>query len=102
MTSEDVEDSGAAAIALAAVLDYPAAADLAGVLLEHRREAVRLDASGVRHLGALCLQVLLSAAGTWRVDAISFSVEDPSPGFSEDLARMGVAASELSGNGGRT
>jgi chemotaxis protein CheX len=77
---------------LADVLDLTAAKSLADELTALRGHPVRLNAAGVERLGALCLQVLLSARLTWGADGASFRVLNASPAFSEQVARAGVAA----------
>jgi len=84
------------AIHLVETLDLLAAAGLARDLRDSRGNEVRIDASQVLHLGAQCLQVLLSAAQTWREDKIAMTISDESPGFLECLQLFGVSLAELS------
>ncbi|WBU58166.1 STAS domain-containing protein [Paracoccus sediminicola] len=63
----------------------PLARDLAAMT-----GAIRLDASGVTHLGGLCLQVLLGAARGCRASGRGFSITDRSPDFDAALALFGV------------
>lgn len=93
-------DGGTKIITLTATLDFPAAAALAEEFREQQLSPTLVDASGVQHLGALCLQVLLAAAKTWRADAVSLRVENLSLAFSEGLTRMGITVSDLSHDGG--
>jgi len=79
------------AISLSPVLDLNAAGPLRGILLERRGERVSLDASGVRRLGGLCLQVLLAGAKTWADDGQTFEIAPRSLAFDEALAQFGVA-----------
>ena len=46
-------------------LDSAQAGSLATAILEHSGGDLELDASGVSHFGALCLQVIRSAAKSW-------------------------------------
>jgi chemotaxis protein CheX len=78
-------------VTLGDALDMTAAAPLLKELREHRGNAITLDASGVRRLGAQCLQVLLSARSAWAADGQPFEIADPSPEFTEGLALMGAA-----------
>ncbi len=80
---------------LPAVLDLKAAAPLASAFLEKRGTELVVDASGVEKLGGQCLQVLLSAAFTWKADEMSFGVVDASAGFLDGLALLGVPAGDL-------
>jgi chemotaxis protein CheX len=81
----------AASIALADCLDMTAAAPLAAELRAVRGAPISLDASGVRRVGAQCLQVLLAAQTAWAAEGVAFDVIDPSPEFSDGLALMGAA-----------
>jgi chemotaxis protein CheX len=53
---------------------------------------VVIDASQVQYLGAQCLQVLLSAASTWRTERASLRIADRSPGFARGLELLGIPA----------
>ena len=64
-----VEARDAARIELPEILDLGAAGPLAAEFLSHRGEALCVDASRVERMGGQCLQVLLSAANTWKVEA---------------------------------
>ena len=81
-----------ALVTLADVLDLTAAGPLASELAALRGRPLSLSATGVERLGALCLQVLLSARLTWTADGAPFSVASPSPAFAEQVARFGAAA----------
>ena len=85
----------AARIELAEILDLNAASPLAVEFLRHRGEALSVDASRVARIGGQCLQVLLSAVNTWRADAVPFAIVGASSGFTDGLARLGVAPAEL-------
>ncbi|HEX4767585.1 MAG TPA: STAS domain-containing protein [Lichenihabitans sp.] len=79
-------------LALDEILDITAAGDLARKLLALRGLPIAIDASGVRHVGAQCSQVLLSAARTWEADAQTFRLLDPSAEFTEGLRLLGLAS----------
>jgi len=87
------------ALVLPAHLDLAAAAPLKAALLARRGGDLTLDGSSVSRLGALCLQVLLAAAATWRSDGRAFEVSSPSPGLEEGLLRMGARDMLLGGQG---
>ncbi|MEO0999840.1 MAG: STAS domain-containing protein [Pseudomonadota bacterium] len=86
-----------------AVLDLPrhlSTAEGEGLLadiLERRGHPMTLDAGRVEHLGALCLQILLSAERSWRRDGVAFAVAPRSPGFEEGLARFGIPVERFAG-----
>lgn len=72
------------------VLDLRAAAPLASDLLALRGRALCLDASGVKSVGALCLQVLLSARMTWETDKKPLVIAAASPAFSSAMRLFGA------------
>lgn len=79
-----------ATVQLAPRLDLPAASTLATTLKEHSDGELVLDMSEVKHLGALCLQVILSAA-TSAVDAgRSVSLINVSDRVIDQLRVMGM------------
>lgn len=55
-------------LSLASVLDLPAAVPLHAVLLAHRGDDLDVDCANVERIGGLCLQLLMSARLTWRLD----------------------------------
>ena len=82
-------------IELAPILDLNAASPLVGEFLSHRGEEVIVDASRVQRLGGQCLQVLLSAAMTWKADETPLAVVNPSPDFIEWLRRLGLSPADF-------
>jgi chemotaxis protein CheX len=76
-------------------LDLKAAAPLVGQLLALRGEELSIDASRVQRLGGQCLQVLLSAAMTWKADEAPLAFINPSADFIEGLKRLGIAPAEF-------
>lgn len=75
---------------LAERLDSKAAKDLLASLLAQTGAPLRLDASRVQSLGALCAGILLSAAKTWKDAGLPFALACPSERFRADLALMGL------------
>jgi len=73
-------------------LDLKAAGPLREALLGARGAALQVDASAVRRLGGLCLQVLLSAEATWATDGHDFVISPASAAFAEGARRMGAHA----------
>lgn len=82
-------------LVLPEILDLKAAAPLASEFLRRRGTDLGVDASQVRRLGAQCLQVLLSAAMTWKADEATLSFADPSPDFLDGLTKLGIDARDL-------
>lgn len=82
-------------LALPETLDLTAAAPLAQALLARRGSSLCVDAGQVRRVGALAMQVLLSAAATWKADGVTMQVEDPSPELLSALELLGIAPAEL-------
>jgi len=80
----------ATTIQLPEQLDFPAASALRAELLAVRGTAVEVNGSAVNRLGALCLQVLLSAAGTWRADGQDFRIVDPSGALQDGFQLLGA------------
>jgi chemotaxis protein CheX len=78
-----------AVVSLPPVLDLQAAEPLRAELMSLRGRPLSLDASQVSRLGGLCLQVLMSARKIWVEDGVSLMVDQPSSGFSEQLAAFG-------------
>lgn len=71
-------------------LDLTAAAALCADLKERRGKPLTIDAANVDHLGSQCLQVLISAAQTWRVDNAKLSYSEQSEAFTEALQSFGA------------
>ena len=80
-------------LSLDPALGYAGASALKDQLLEQRGKNLALDASGVEHLGASCLQVLLSAMKTWREGGLDFEITNTSGQFEECLGRLGFPPS---------
>jgi len=71
-------------------LDSDAADDLLQSLRSMTRQSIEIDASNVSALGALCAQVLLSAARQWALDGYSFKIILPSKVFLDDMTLLGL------------
>ena len=76
-------------------LDIKAAAPLAAELIAARGADLALNASQVERVGAQCLQVLLSAAATWRADGAELTLEEPSPASADAVATAGLDLSQF-------
>ena len=84
-------ESQAATLKLRPVLDLTAAAPLKAELGALRGTPVKVDATDVDRVGALCLQVLMSAHSTWTSDGVPFSLGGTSTGFEEGLQTLGAS-----------
>jgi chemotaxis protein CheX len=86
-----------ATLRLPEILDFAAAAPLAQALLAHRSAPAVIDAAAARQLGAQCLQVLLSAAQTWRSDAVALTMVNVSAEVVEQISAFGIDPAILVG-----
>ncbi|WP_343078865.1 STAS domain-containing protein [Ostreiculturibacter nitratireducens] len=84
-----------AALTLSPRLDTPAARPLAQAILARRGRGLTIDAGPVTHLGGLCLQVLASAARTWREDGHALALSPRSVEFDAALAVFGLSPASL-------
>ena len=80
---------------LAEALDLPEATNLAASLLKLVGEDLEIDARKVQRLGASCLQVLLSAARTWKAESTSLTLVHGSERFIDDLRLLGFTPETL-------
>lgn len=83
-------------IALPASLGPTEAAELAEQLRGMRGGPVELEAHDVRRVGGQCVQILLSAAATWRADGAPLRLVEPSPEVAEALRLLGLTVEALS------
>lgn len=90
--------TGANILTLPQRLDHEGARALHAALGARRGTDVRMDAAKTVFLGALGLQLLLSAARQWREGGQHFSVSPCSPAFTDDLLRLGAYLSDLNGD----
>lgn len=84
-----------ASVELAPKLDISAASELTRVLRARKENEVVLDFSEVKHLGALCLQVLLSAATSANAENRRISYVNISERVTDQLRVMGVTPETL-------
>lgn len=78
------------ALPLPPKLDLSQVGLLTTALRDRAGSDVVLDAGEVSHLGGLGLQVLLSAAQSWRSSGHSLSIQPRSEAFDEALTLFGV------------
>ncbi|MEI4485934.1 STAS domain-containing protein [Frigidibacter sp. MR17.14] len=76
-------------------LDFNAVQPLAAALRDRSSADLALDVSGVTHLGALCLQVLLAAAQSWRTQGRRLTLTGDSPALDEALELFGIDRAKL-------
>lgn len=84
------------ALVLAPKLDLAAASGLMTTLREHTEAEVILDMSEVKHLGALCLQVILSAASTANSENRKILIENVSDRVVDQMRVMGMTPEAIS------
>lgn len=77
------------------VLDLNAAGRLHEEVLAHRGADIDIDASEVGRVGAQCVQVLLSAAISWRAEDLCFKVAQASDVFNKTLELLGISDESL-------
>lgn len=85
--TEPVHDE--AALRLSVRLDFDAARDLHGALLDHRGSALVVDGTAVTFCGALAAQVLVAASRETAAAENSFVLK-ASTALRDDLSRLGV------------
>ena len=76
-------------------LNTPGTLKLLAEIRAARGGDARIDASGVEMLGALALQVLLSARASWAADGHAFDVTPRSEPVEGALALTGLAPADL-------
>lgn len=80
---------------LPAVLDLNAASRLHEQLLALKDKNVAVDASDVSRVGAQCIQILVSAARSWKATDMAFSVNQSSDAFAKTLQLLGISDDEM-------
>ena len=76
-------------------LDLTKVAALTDTIRSHKGSDLVIDATEVTHLGALGLQVLVSAAKSWRDSGHSLMISPRSEAFDEALGLYGVSLDDL-------
>lgn len=77
-------------LSLAKVLDLNEASALHAKLMALRGSNLAVDASSVERAGALCIQVLMSAAKSWEEDKHSFHFSKVSDALTKTMQLVGV------------
>jgi anti-anti-sigma regulatory factor len=88
-------ESDSQALMLPDCLDSAAVTTVRDLLLARRGNAIVIDASQVRRVGAQSLQVLIAAARTWQADGHSYRVTNSSPELLDTIALIGLAHEDL-------
>lgn len=68
---------------------------LKNILGEGRGKNVEIDASEVSYVGALGLQILISARRTWKSEANHFAIRSPSEPLLMTCQLLGVSMDEI-------
>jgi chemotaxis protein CheX len=77
-------------LSLGKVLDLNEASSLHGKLMGLRGSNLTIDASAVERAGALCVQVIMSAAKSWEEDKHSFKFSKISDALAKTMQLIGV------------
>jgi len=77
-------------VVLPSACDAAAAGRMAAEFIAMRGNDIEVDASQVTQANVLALQVLLSAARTWKVDGKTFGLSHPGEKLSNALASLGL------------
>lgn len=77
-------------VALTGKPDHVSLAAFRDELLEHRGTALSVDVSGVERIGALALEVMMSAARQWKDDGTEFAVIGSSPVLDDICQDLGI------------
>ena len=82
--------SAAKTLSLDNVLDLNAAGSLHSQLMAERGSDLSIDGSAVERVGALCIQVLMSAATTWEEEKYSLTFSQMSDALMKTMQLAGV------------
>jgi chemotaxis protein CheX len=93
--AESTPQASSDALMLPDCLDASAAAAVKDMLLARRGNALVVDASQVRRIGAQSLQVLIAAARTWQADGLSYCVTNSSSELLDTIALIGLSREDL-------
>jgi len=83
-------------VQMAPKLDLSAASDLMATLQGRKEDDVVLDFSEVKHLGAICVQVLVAAATSFNAENRKLSMVNVSERVTDQLRVMGMSAETIS------
>ena len=88
-------NAGAEPPVLPDLLDISTATSVRQMLLDRRGSDIVLDASSVRKVSAVGLQVVISAARTWQADGHDLRIDAPSKQMRDAFDIMGFDATSL-------
>lgn len=91
----DSESPAAAALTLPETLDSSWASNVKDMLLAHRGAPIVVDAGQVRRTGMQAIQILISAAQTWKADGQNYVVTNPTQEFLDTIALAGLSREQL-------
>jgi chemotaxis protein CheX len=94
------QDEERAQIALPEIMTSRYAPDLAAALKALRGRPITLDASSVRQIGTLCLQVLISARQTWKSDGHDFRMSGAPEEMTRRWTLFGLPTGEIAERAG--
>ncbi|PZO65482.1 MAG: hypothetical protein DI498_09200 [Paracoccus denitrificans] len=77
-------------VILPARLDLATVTEVAEQIIAWRGQPLVIDASELRHLGGLGLQLLLAVQATWQADGLPFAVIHPSDAYELGLRTFGL------------
>jgi len=86
-----------AVITLRERLDFCAAPDLKAEIIGEVGNDLQIDASGVTHMGTLCLQILIAAAQDWTRNGRKFNLTSPSDVCVTQLSLHGFSPETITG-----
>ena len=78
-------------------LDSAAAETLQNTFLASKDENIELDGSQVEQLGAMCLELLMSARHIWGASGKTVTLQNASPHLVDDLRHYGLTESDFQG-----
>ena len=86
-----------AVIILRERLDFGAAPDLKAEIIGQMGNDLQIDASGVAHMGTLCLQILIAASQDWARSGLKFDLTSPSDICATQLSLHGFSPETITG-----
>ncbi len=85
-----IDQANSSTYELPAVLDSTIAKQLLADLKPLQGKALSVNGAAVNRVSTPCLQVLLSAAATWKADGMVFNITTPSATLLESVRLLGI------------